>query len=230
MCVRPVQAPTALFNAGQDCTAATRVLAAPRIHDDFVAALVERADAITLGDPLDEATDIGPVIDRDAQAMLEAHAERMDRQARLIHAVALDETTAGGTFFAPRAYEIDSLDVLEGEVFGPVLHVMRYKASERNQLIDRLNATGYGLTLGIHSRIDDSVEDIVQRMRVGNAYVNRNQVGAVVGVQPFGGQGWSGTGPKAGGPYYLPRFATEKTVTINTTATGGNASLLTLEE
>ncbi len=221
---------SAFDSAGQRCSAARILLLQTDIADKVITMLAGAMAQLRVGDPGLLSTDIGPVIDRDAQAMLEAHAERMDRQARLIHAVALDETTAGGTFFAPRAYEIDSLDVLEGEVFGPVLHVMRYKASERNQLIDRLNATGYGLTLGIHSRIDDSVEDIVQRMRVGNAYVNRNQVGAVVGVQPFGGQGWSGTGPKAGGPYYLPRFATEKTVTINTTATGGNASLLTLEE
>jgi RHH-type proline utilization regulon transcriptional repressor/proline dehydrogenase/delta 1-pyrroline-5-carboxylate dehydrogenase len=113
-------------------------------------------------------------------------------------------------------------------VFGPVLHLVRWKAGQLDAVIDQVNATGYGLTLGIHSRIDETVERIVSRAKVGNVYVNRNQIGAVVGVQPFGGQGLSGTGPKAGGPHYLLRFATEKTVTVNTTAAGGNASLLTL--
>ena len=135
---------------------------------------------------------------------------------------------AHGSFFAPRAYELKSLAQLHREVFGPVLHVVRWKADQLDAVIDQINATGYGLTLGIHSRIDETVDRIASRARVGNVYVNRNQIGAVVGVQPFGGQGLSGTGPKAGGPHYLPRFATEKTVTVNTTATGGNASLLTL--
>ena len=124
--------------------------------------------------------------------------------------------------------QIASLDVLHKEVFGPVLHVVRWKAGQLDAVIDAINATGYGLTLGIHSRIDATVEKIASRVKVGNCYVNRNQIGAVVGVQPFGGQNLSGTGPKAGGPHYLPRFATEKTITINTTAAGGNASLLTL--
>ena len=109
-----------------------------------------------------------------------------------------------------------------------MLHVVRYKASELDQVIEAINGTGYGLTLGIHTRIDDTAEYIASRVRVGNCYVNRNQIGAVVGVQPFGGEGLSGTGPKAGGPHYLPRFATERVLTINTTAAGGNASLLTL--
>ncbi|HSR64167.1 MAG TPA: aldehyde dehydrogenase family protein, partial [Xanthomonadaceae bacterium] len=138
------------------------------------------------------------------------------------------EATAHGTFFAPAAWELGSLAQLTRENFGPALHVIRWKASELDQVIAAINATGYGLTLGIHSRIDETIDHIVSRVKVGNSYVNRNQIGAVVGVQPFGGQGLSGTGPKAGGPHYLPRFATEKTVTINTTAAGGNASLLTL--
>ena len=120
--------------------------------------------------------------------------------------------------------------MLTQEVFGPALHVVRWKASELDGVIDAINATGYGLTLGIHSRIDDTVEFIQSRARVGNCYVNRNQIGAVVGVQPFGGENLSGTGPKAGGPHYLLRFATERTLTVNTTAAGGNASLLTLGE
>ena len=135
-----------------------------------------------------------------------------------------------GTFFAPTAWELNSINELDREKFGPALHVIRWKADELDQVVDAINATGFGLTLGIHSRIDETVDRIVKRARVGNIYVNRNQIGAVVGVQPFGGQGMSGTGPKAGGPHYLPRFATEKAVTVNTTAAGGNASLLTLGE
>ena len=142
----------------------------------------------------------------------------------------MDGSTEHGTYFAPVAFEIDSIDRLHKEVFGPALHVVRWKGNELDKVIDAINATGYGLTLGIHSRIDETIDHIVSRVKVGNAYVNRNQIGAVVGVQPFGGQNLSGTGPKAGGPHYLPRFGTEKTVTVNTTAAGGNASLLTLGE
>lgn len=183
---------------------------------------------LSVGDPALLSTDVGPVIDADALRMLDAHAERMAKEARLIATTPVGEATAHGTFFAPRAWELHSLSQLQRENFGPALHVIRWKASELDAVIDAINSTGYGLTLGIHSRIDETVETITSRARVGNVYVNRNQIGAVVGVQPFGGQRLSGTGPKAGGPHYLPRFTTEKTVTINTTAAGGNASLLTL--
>ena len=166
--------------------------------------------------------------EREKLAILEAHARRMDAEARPIATAAAGDELAHGSFFAPRAYELKSLSQLQREVFGPVLHVLRWKADQLDAVIEQINATGYGLTLGIHSRIDETVDRIAARARVGNVYVNRNQIGAVVGVQPFGGQGLSGTGPKAGGPHYLPRFATEKTVTVNTTAAGGNASLLTL--
>src|SRR5699024_8110358 len=124
------------------------------------------------------------------------------------------------------AYEIGAIDELEREVFGPILHVVRYKSRDLDKVIDAINATGHGLTLGIHTRVDDTAEYIASRVRVGNCYVNRDQIGAVVGVQPFGGEGLSGTGPKAGGPHYLARFATERVVTVDTTAAGGNASLL----
>jgi RHH-type proline utilization regulon transcriptional repressor/proline dehydrogenase/delta 1-pyrroline-5-carboxylate dehydrogenase len=162
--------------------------------------------------------------------MLNDHAERMQREATPIKQARLDDSTQHGHFFAPRAYELSSLQQLQREVFGPVLHVIRWKSGQLDAVIDAINDTGYGLTLGIHSRIDETVQRIASRARVGNVYVNRNQIGAVVGVQPFGGQSLSGTGPKAGGPHYVPRFATEKTVTINTTAAGGNASLLTLDD
>jgi RHH-type proline utilization regulon transcriptional repressor/proline dehydrogenase/delta 1-pyrroline-5-carboxylate dehydrogenase len=180
-----------------------------------------------MGDPGLLSTDVGPVIDEASHKELSDHAERMEREAKLIGQVAAGEGSTHGTFFAPRAYEIPRLDILHKEIFGPVLHVLRWTADELDKVIDAINATNYGLTLGIHSRIDDTIDHIVKRSRVGNCYVNRNQIGAVVGVQPFGGENLSGTGPKAGGPHYLLRFATERTVTINTTAAGGNASLLT---
>jgi RHH-type proline utilization regulon transcriptional repressor/proline dehydrogenase/delta 1-pyrroline-5-carboxylate dehydrogenase len=173
-------------------------------------------------------TDVGPVIDEDARGILEAHAARMQAEAKLIHQVRIPEGCAQGTFFAPRAFELQSLDQLTREVFGPILHVIRFDADQLDAVIDAINATGYGLTLGIHSRIDETIGRISRRVKAGNCYVNRNQIGAVVGVQPFGGEGLSGTGPKAGGPHYLLRFASERTLTINTTAAGGNASLLTI--
>jgi RHH-type transcriptional regulator, proline utilization regulon repressor / proline dehydrogenase / delta 1-pyrroline-5-carboxylate dehydrogenase len=131
---------------------------------------------------------------------------------------------------APQVIELDRIDQLEGEVFGPVLHVIRYAAKDIDRVIDQINATGYALTFGVHSRIDARARELFARVRAGNVYVNRNMVGAVVGVQPFGGFGLSGTGPKAGGPGYLHRFVTERTLTINTSAVGGNASLLSLSE
>lgn len=219
---------SAFTSAGQRCSAARVLFVQEDIADKVIAMLAGAMAELKVGDPGLLATDVGPVIDEDALRMLQAHAERMDREARLIAVAPLDPATAHGTFFAPRAYEIDSMARLQREVFGPVLHVVRWKAGGLDAVVDQVNATGYGLTLGIHSRIDETVERIAARARVGNIYVNRNQIGAVVGVQPFGGQGLSGTGPKAGGPHYLLRFATEKTVTINTTAAGGNASLLTL--
>jgi RHH-type proline utilization regulon transcriptional repressor/proline dehydrogenase/delta 1-pyrroline-5-carboxylate dehydrogenase len=170
------------------------------------------------------------VIDAEAQAMLEAHAARMSREANILFEAALPGEAAHGTFFAPRAFEIDGIGRLEREVFGPILHLVRYRGDRLDTVIEAINATGYGLTLGIHSRIDARVEYLRARLRVGNTYVNRNMIGAVVGVQPFGGEGLSGTGPKAGGPNTLPRFATERALSEDTTASGGNAALMTLEE
>jgi RHH-type proline utilization regulon transcriptional repressor/proline dehydrogenase/delta 1-pyrroline-5-carboxylate dehydrogenase len=154
----------------------------------------------------------------------------MTREGRLLYQCRLPAGSEYGTFFAPRAFEIDGAARLAGEVFGPILHVVRWGADRLDKVLDEIGATGYGLTLGIQSRIDDTVRHILGRLRIGNSYVNRNIIGAVVGVQPFGGEGLSGTGPKAGGPSYLLRFATERTVSIDTTASGGNASLLSLED
>jgi len=219
---------SAFTSAGQRCSAARVLFVQDDIADKVMTMLAGAMDELKVGDPGLLSTDVGPVIDADALKILQDHAERMDGQARLIRRAPVDGGTAHGSFFAPGAWELQSLDQLQREVFGPALHVLRWKADQLDQVIDAINATGYGLTLGVHSRIDETVERIAARVKVGNVYVNRNQIGAVVGVQPFGGQGLSGTGPKAGGPHYLPRFATEKTVTINTTAAGGNASLLTL--
>ena len=219
---------SAFTSAGQRCSAARVLLVQDDIADKVIHMLTGAMAELSVGDPGLPSTDVGPVIDNDALRMLDAHAQRMASEARLIAMTALGPETAHGTFFAPRAWELRSLSQLDRENFGPALHVIRWKAEALDAVIDAINSTGYGLTLGIHSRIDATIERIVSRARVGNIYVNRNQIGAVVGVQPFGGQGLSGTGPKAGGPHYLPRFATEKTVTINTTAAGGNASLLTL--
>lgn len=221
---------SAFQSAGQRCSALRLLL----VQDSVAAALIEMLAGamaeLVIGDPADLATDVGPVIDSAALARLQAHAANMDAQATLIHRCALPANLEQGTFFAPAAYELRSLDQLPGEVFGPILHVLRYRADERDALLDALNARGFGLTFGIQSRIDTTVTEVQQRIRAGNIYVNRNIIGAVVGVQPFGGMGLSGTGPKAGGPDYLRRFCVEKTVSINTTAAGGNASLLTLEE
>jgi len=221
---------SAFTSAGQRCSAARVLFVQDDIADKVTTMLAGAMAELKVGDPGLLSTDVGPVIDEDALKTLHAHAERMDREATPIATVAMDDDTAHGSFFAPRAYALRSLDQLDKEVFGPVLHVIRWKADQLDGVIDAINGTGYGLTLGVHSRIDATVEKIAARIHVGNCYVNRNQIGAVVGVQPFGGHGLSGTGPKAGGPHYLPRFTNEKTITINTTASGGNASLLTLGE
>jgi RHH-type proline utilization regulon transcriptional repressor/proline dehydrogenase/delta 1-pyrroline-5-carboxylate dehydrogenase len=219
---------SAFTSAGQRCSAARVLFVQDDIADKVMTMLAGAMDELKIGDPGLLSTDVGPVIDADALKILDDHAARMAKEARLIKQANAGEDTAHGTFFAPRAWELTSLDQLHKEIFGPALHVVRWKADQLDAVIDQINATGYGLTLGVHSRIDETIDRIAARVKVGNVYVNRNQIGAVVGVQPFGGQGLSGTGPKAGGPHYLPRFATEKTVTVNTTAAGGNASLLTL--
>jgi RHH-type proline utilization regulon transcriptional repressor/proline dehydrogenase/delta 1-pyrroline-5-carboxylate dehydrogenase len=221
---------SAFGSAGQRCSAARVLFVQEDIADKVIAMLAGAMDELVVGDPALLSTDVGPVIDVDALKMLSDHADHMDREAKPIKQAKLGEAAAHGTFFAPRAYELQSLDQLTREVFGPVLHVIRYAAGDLDKVIDAVNATGYGLTLGIHSRIDATVERISSRVKAGNCYVNRNMIGAVVGVQPFGGEGLSGTGPKAGGPHYLSRFVTERTLTVNTTAAGGNASLLTLGE
>ena len=180
-----------------------------------------------IGDPSRRDTDVGPVIDAEARDGLREHIKRLKDAGYLIAEASMPEEL-NGHFLAPVAFRLERISELDREHFGPVLHLITWRHDQLDQVIDDINATGFGLTLGIHSRNEDTARYIDQRVRIGNVYVNRNQIGAVVGVQPFGGQGLSGTGPKAGGPHYLLRFATERTRTINTTAVGGNASLLSL--
>ncbi|WP_376694546.1 bifunctional proline dehydrogenase/L-glutamate gamma-semialdehyde dehydrogenase PutA [Wenzhouxiangella sp. EGI_FJ10409] len=221
---------SAFLSAGQRCSALRVLYVQEDVADKMLEMLAGAMEEIAVGDPGLLETDIGPVIDEGQLEMLTEHAERMDREAKLIATTPLRADLPPGHWFAPRAYEIDGIDRLEREIFGPILHVVRYKSSELEAVIDKINGTGYGLTLGVHSRIDRVYRHIAHRACVGNAYVNRNMTGAVVGVQPFGGEGLSGTGPKAGGPHYLHRFVTERTLTNNTAAIGGNASLMALSD
>ena len=218
---------SAFGSAGQRCSALRVLCLQDDIAERVLPMLAGAMQELSIGDPADIATDVGPVIDTEALDRLRQHRERMDREARRIAAV--PSANAAGHYFPPVAYEVDSLEQIGGEVFGPVLHVLRYDDAQLDGLIDAINALGYGLTLGVHSRIESTWRRVSERARVGNCYINRNMVGAVVGVQPFGGEGLSGTGPKAGGPDYLRRLTTERTLTINTAAVGGNAHLLKLE-
>ena len=215
-------------SAGQRCSALRILLVQEDVADDLITLLVGAMDELSIGDPSDLSTDVGPVIDADALAMLTTHIEYLDSNAILRKRSELPPNLSAGCFFAPQLYEITHISQLSEEVFGPVVHLLRYRAGEIDSLIDAINDTGYGLTFGIHSRIDGRARSIASRIRAGNVYINRNMIGAVVGVQPFGGNGLSGTGPKAGGPLYLTRFATEQSVSINTTAAGGNASLMSM--
>ncbi len=221
---------SAFTSAGQRCSALRVLFLQEEISDRVVKMLRGAMAELRVGDPSLLNTDIGPVIDNDARDGLIAHAERMQRDAELLAETPMPEGLDAGAFFAPRAYAIPGIEILEREVFGPILHIVRFGAGELDTVIDKINATGYGLTLGIHSRIDETAKHIRARARVDNIYVNRNMIGAVVGVQPFGGEGLSGTGPKAGGPSYLKRFATERTVSDNIAAVGGNPVLLSLDE
>ncbi len=220
---------SAFLSAGQRCSALRVLYLQEDVADKIEAMLAGAMQELVIGDPRKLSTDIGPVIDPAALNTLQAHVVRMEQEGRLIARVPMNPALAG-YFFAPCAYAIDSIEQLEREVFGPVLHVIRYRARDLDKVLEAVNSTGYGLTLGVHSRIDKTQQDITRRARVGNCYINRSMTGAVVGVQPFGGERLSGTGPKAGGPHYLPRFATERTLTVNTAAVGGNASLLGMGE
>jgi RHH-type proline utilization regulon transcriptional repressor/proline dehydrogenase/delta 1-pyrroline-5-carboxylate dehydrogenase len=219
---------SAFNSAGQRCSALRLLCVQEDIADRVIDLLVGYMDELVVGDPALIKTDVGPVIDDEARGVLEVHVMRMAEEASVLHRCELPVETKAGVFFAPTLIEIDNIDVLEREVFGPVLHLLRFRSKHLQATLDAVNATGYGLTMGLHSRIDSRARALVDVSGAGNIYVNRNMIGAVVGVQPFGGRGLSGTGPKAGGPHYLPRFGAEFTVSNNIAAVGGNASLLSL--
>ena len=219
---------SAFDSAGQRCSALRVLFVQDDVADAVVTMLCGAMEELSLGDPMDYATDVGPVIDEPAAAVLEAHKTRMRAEATELIDLPLPEACRNGCFVAPAAYEIASLSVMEREVFGPILHVIRFGRDALADVCDAINATGYGLTLGVHTRNEATADFVARRARVGNVYVNRDQIGAVVGVQPFGGEGLSGTGPKAGGPNYLARFAVERVRTTDITAAGGNAALLSL--
>jgi len=221
---------SAFHSAGQRCSALRVLYVQQDVADHVLEMLAGAMRELRIGWPGSLATDVGPVIDDNQLSMLREHAAKMDSEARLIARAALPGDLPDGHWFAPCAYEIGGIGELEGEVFGPILHVVRYRARDLDRVMQAINATGYGLTVGCHSRIDRTQQRVLAGIHAGNAYVNRNMTGAVVGVQPFGGEGLSGTGPKAGGPHYLPRFAVERTRTVNTAAVGGNASLMVLSE
>jgi RHH-type proline utilization regulon transcriptional repressor/proline dehydrogenase/delta 1-pyrroline-5-carboxylate dehydrogenase len=221
---------SAFGSAGQRCSALRVLFIQEEMADSLIEMLCGAMAELKLGDPAELSTDVGPVIDSAAKKTLQEHFDRMSLTAKLLYRCKLPSGLDQTNFFAPCVFELASLDLLKREVFGPILHIIRYAAKDREQVIHAINHTGYGLTLGIQSRIQHTVDTISRKVHVGNQYVNRSMIGAVVGVQPFGGEGLSGTGPKAGGPHYLPRLCLERSLSINTTAAGGNASLLCLEE
>ena len=223
---------SAFRSAGQRCSALRLLCVHEGISDGVIEMLRGALAELTVGDPAILSTDVGPVIDDEAHASLTAHVQRLRREAKLLGETAV--TSSFPRLVAPVAFEIARIADLKAEIFGPVLHVVRWGPGQGGpaatgnvmDVVAQINALGYGLTLGVQTRIDSRAQHIADAARVGNVYVNRNMIGAVVGVQPFGGEGLSGTGPKAGGPHYLYRFCGEQTVTVNTAAAGGNAELL----
>jgi RHH-type proline utilization regulon transcriptional repressor/proline dehydrogenase/delta 1-pyrroline-5-carboxylate dehydrogenase len=213
---------SAFRSAGQRCSALRLLFVQDDVADRMIEMIAGAARELSIGEPRELTTHVGPVIDGEAKQRLETHIARMKKEARVHFA----GKAPAGNYVAPHIFELSDADQLTEEVFGPILHVVRYPADRLDRVLQSIERTGFGLTLGVHSRIDDTVEAVVDRLSVGNVYVNRNMIGAVVGTQPFGGSGLSGTGPKAGGPNYLRRFALEQVVTVNTAAVGGNASLL----
>ncbi|MES2121115.1 MAG: bifunctional proline dehydrogenase/L-glutamate gamma-semialdehyde dehydrogenase PutA [Pseudomonadota bacterium] len=217
---------SAFQSAGQRCSALRVLFVQEEVADQMIEMIRGAMEALTVGDPSRLTTDLGPVIDDAAKTALDEHVAWLDKNAKKICRLELPKETGKGSFVAPAFYEIKALSDLNKENFGPILHVIRFAGDRLGEAVEQINATGYGLTLGLQSRIDTVRDYVEQHARVGNFYVNRNQIGAVVQSQPFGGEGLSGTGPKAGGPHYVARFATERVTCIDTTAAGGNASLM----
>lgn len=221
---------SAFGSAGQRCSALRVLYLQDDIADPTLAMIQGAMDELRVGDPAKLETDVGPVISRTAAASLEKHVARLAAEGASRHTAPLSAECRNGTFVAPELLEIEHIRQLAGEQFGPILHVVRFAGREIESAVSDAMSTGYGLTLGLHSRIEGRAERLFEIVSIGNVYVNRNMVGAAVGSQPFGGQGLSGTGPKAGGPHYLLRFTTEKVLTLNTAAIGGNMELLSLDD
>jgi RHH-type proline utilization regulon transcriptional repressor/proline dehydrogenase/delta 1-pyrroline-5-carboxylate dehydrogenase len=217
---------SAFQSAGQRCSALRVLFVQEDVADGMIRMIAGAMEALKVGDPSDLTTDVGPVIDVAAKKVLDEHLEWLDKNAKKICRLDPPKEAENGCFVAPAFYEIKSLSQLNQENFGAILHVIRFAGDKLDQVVEAINTTGYGLTLGLQSRIDTVRDYVEEHARVGNFYVNRNQIGAVVESQPFGGEGLSGTGPKAGGPHYVARFATERVTCIDTTAAGGNASLM----
>ena len=219
---------SAFRSAGQRCSALRLLCVHEQIADHVIEMIQGAAAELQAGDPADLATDLGPVIDREAYDGIQRNLQRLNAQAKpLITINAAKQSASGplGNLIAPQAFEVKAIADMKQEIFGPVLHIVRW-GGDPQVVIEQINALGYGLTIGIQTRIDSRAQALAKASHIGNVYINRNQIGAVVGVQPFGGEGLSGTGPKAGGPHYLYRFCAEQTITVNTTAAGGNAALL----
>jgi RHH-type proline utilization regulon transcriptional repressor/proline dehydrogenase/delta 1-pyrroline-5-carboxylate dehydrogenase len=212
-------------SAGQRCSALRLLCIQEDVADKIISMITDAARELKIGDPRAIDTHVGPVIDAESKERLDRYVASAKQTMRAHFA---GDAPNGGLFVAPHFFEIENAAALHEEVFGPILHVVRYRADKLGELIADIAASGYGLTLGIHSRIGERAAKIAEQLGTGNVYVNRNMIGAVVGVQPFGGHGLSGTGPKAGGPNYLIRFATEQTITINTAAAGGDATLIAM--
>lgn len=221
---------SAFGSAGQRCSALRVMFVQEEVYPRTVELLKGAMAELVVGDPRWLVTDVGPVIDDDALTILKKHVETMKKSHEVLYQCQINDDVASGYFMPPTAIAIDSINALQREVFGPVLHVIQFKRKDLDKVIAQINGTGYGLTLGIHSRINETVEYIRTKVHAGNCYVNRTMIGAVVGLQPFGGEGLSGTGPKAGGPNYLVRLCHERTYTVDTTAAGGNASLMSIPE
>ncbi|HEY0684199.1 MAG TPA: bifunctional proline dehydrogenase/L-glutamate gamma-semialdehyde dehydrogenase PutA [Steroidobacter sp.] len=220
---------SAFTSAGQRCSALRLLFVQDEVADRLIELIAGGMDELHIGDPSVPSTDVGPVINAGAASKLEDYSQKVQQKGiKLLKQCALNQVRTEGSYFAPRMLELSDARQLTSEEFGPILHVVRYKRDKLSDVLAAIREAGYGLTLGVHTRIESVWQEIVAEAAVGNIYINRNMIGAVVGVQPFGGEGLSGTGPKAGGPHYLFRFATERTLTVNTVATGGNAKLLSL--
>ncbi|MDR3132255.1 MAG: bifunctional proline dehydrogenase/L-glutamate gamma-semialdehyde dehydrogenase PutA [Rickettsiales bacterium] len=222
---------SAFRSAGQRCSALRVLFIQEDIAEKQIKMICDAVQELKIGDPIQLSTDIGPIIDKASIDMLNKYTEKMsrDKDSSLLSKVPMNTNSHNGYFFPPYIYEIQKISQLKQEVFGPILHIIRFNKSQLNEVISDINDTGYGLTFSLQSRIQNQIDLISKKISVGNVYINRNQIGAAVGIQPFGGRGLSGTGPKTGGPHYLQRFSTEKVVSVNTTAFGGNTTLMCLD-